>query len=120
RSATRGARKARATTRCSANSSACRPRSVGGWRRRGSSDARCAGVSAAYAGDETRTNQNKRRKPMRRILATAFAAGLAAALAVAPSNAAEYEVSIAGAGPASLAYNLAAGLAENTNSKTEL
>src|SRR3546814_20167410 len=53
------------------------------------------------------------------MMATAFAAGRAAAVA-APSSAAEYEVSIAGAGPASLAYNLAAGLAENTNSKTEL
>lgn len=56
---------------------------------------------------------------MRRIIASVFALGLAAAAGAVPAGAADYEVSIAGAGPSSLAYNLAAGLAENTNSKTD-
>lgn len=57
---------------------------------------------------------------MRRIFASVFALGLTAAVGATSASAAEYEVSIAGAGPASLAYNLAAGLAENTNAQTEL
>lgn len=58
---------------------------------------------------------------MRRALtSTLAAAGLFAALGATNAVAAEYEVSIAGAGPASLAYNLVAGLAENTNAQTDL
>jgi uncharacterized protein len=43
----------------------------------------------------------------------------AAAVAAAPVLAAKYELAVAGAGPASLAYTLVAGLAENTNKRSK-
>jgi len=55
---------------------------------------------------------------MKRIAAIA-ALALGLACGGGAVHAADYELSLAGAGPSSLAYNLAAGVAENTNTKTK-
>lgn len=57
---------------------------------------------------------------MKRLAAAFFILGFSLVAAGAPSHAAKFELGIAGAGPASLAYTLAAGVAENTNTKTTL
>jgi TRAP transporter TAXI family solute receptor len=57
---------------------------------------------------------------MKRLAAAFFILGFSLAAPGAPSHAAKFELGIAGAGPASLAYTLAAGVAENTNTKTTL
>jgi len=54
---------------------------------------------------------------MRMIRAVMLASSLVAAMT--GEALAQHQIAIAGAGPGSLAYNLAAGLAENTNSKTK-
>lgn len=54
-----------------------------------------------------------------RKLAAVAALALGLACGGGAAQAADYELSLAGAGPSSLAYNLAAGVAENTNTKTK-
>lgn len=57
---------------------------------------------------------------MKRLAAALFILGFSLVAVSAPSHAAKFELGIAGAGPASLAYTLAAGVAENTNTKSKL